>query len=126
MSDNIQPTNFNPIMCDFGPFAGKVCAGAMITGAPTATSNIKINDIIVTTLENVQKEINLKNEVESTLDIDWSNVVFSSVNGGTINYNDGILTFMADTAPTTNRTIRFSYTVTDTLNTKATAQINID
>lgn len=122
MSDNIQPNKFNPIPCDFGPFAGKYCAGNMIT----AKSDIKIKNIVVTTLENISKEINLKSEVESSLDIDWGNVVFSSVTGGTINYNNGILTFIPDTTPTANRTVQFSYTVTDTLNTKATAQITIN
>ena len=129
MSDHIQPNNFNPIPCDFGPFAGAHCARKLIYNANTQiVGNIELEDINIEIVENILFQVDLKTKVNSVLEIDWNLTEFSQISGGSINFEPitGILTFTPDTTPTTDRTVQFFYTLYDIIGTTKTAQIIIN
>lgn len=127
MSDLIQPNKQNPTPCDFGPFAGRVCATTANLTIPQNTSNITISPIEVSITENETSTIDLKTFVLSRLPILWGNTVIGTISAGTATILDSVITFTPDKTDTQDRVVTFDVTVADNalVTTTGTIKVNI-
>lgn len=127
MSDNYQPYNQQPTLCDFGPFAGKMCYKDLNVKLNIATSNIELLELLLATDEDTPISVDLKEYVNSLMEVDWNATIFTGISEGTYTLEGSMFNYIPSKTATMDRVDQFEYTIFDTAgyNVSAPGSINI-